>query len=184
MAWYDVVHLDRQMILTGTFGGVNTTWTMPVTDETVDTIILGPDFGANAGKILAPTDVSATTVTLAGDYSAGPVVIGRSFTMSVELTRPYRRDYNGIADVQARITIRQVTAQYHNTGYLKLRASMNNRTDRTKEIDVDPLDTRGYIKAWFNGNAENMRLFIESTKPKPCTVTALEYIVDYSPMRG
>lgn len=183
MAWYDVVHLDRQMILTGVYAAGNTTWTMPITDETIDTIILGPDFD-DAGKILSPDDVTTDTVTLAGDYSDGPVVIGRSFTMSVELTRPYRRDYNGIADVQARMTLRQMTAQYHNTGNLRLRASMNNRTDRIKELDVDPIDVRGYIKAWFSGNAELMRLFIESTKPKPCTVTALEYILDYEPRRG
>ena len=185
ISWYALNHLDRQFILTGSYdsGADETTWTLPVTDNTVDTIILGPDF-QEAGDIVGPDSVSGNTVKKDGDWSDGEVAIGRAYTMSIELTRPYIQDRNGNADTDAWVQIRQVVATFHNTGALTIRTSMLNRNDRKREMDVDPIDARGQLTAWHNGNAFEARTFIESYSPKPCTVIGVEFTVDYAPRRG
>jgi len=184
MAWYDIVMLDRMVIKTGSLAGSDTQWTLGFNDDGLDAIVLGPDFGANAGDIITPSSNSSGTVQFDGtDYTAGPVAIGRLYTMAAELTRPYVRDFNGIADFDAWLTLRQITAEHRNTGQYRFRATYPNRADRTKELDVDPLED-GFLKAWFNGRAKETRMFIESTSAKPCTITALEWIVDYVPRMG
>lgn len=183
--WFSVVQLDRMFILTGSYGAPNTTWTLPdsVVDNTLDKIVLGPDFGSSFGQIIDVLSSVSGTVTAAGDYSAGDVAIGRTFPMSVEMTRPFVRDGNGFADPDAFVGIRQFTASYVNTGALQLRSSMTQRSDRTKSIDVDPIQG-GQLKAWFNGRADLNRLFIENNSPKPSVVPSVEYIVDYEPRMG
>ena len=186
MNWYDIVHLDRQFVVTGVYDGGSdtTTWTLPMEEESVDAIVLGPDFGNDAGDILEPDTVVDDEVELEGDWSAGEVVIGRNYAMSIELSPQYVRDQQGNADVDAWVTYRQITTAHHNTGTYTIRATMPRRTDRVKTFDHDPIEKRGFTKAWFNGNSKDMRIFIENATPKPCTITSVEFIVDYEPRRG
>ena len=181
--WYDLVHLDRMMVKSGSLSGSNTVWTLDTTDNTLNAIVLGPDFGADGGKILTSGFTnSGGTVTYSGtNYTAGEVAIGRQYTMSIELSRPYYRDGNGHADFDAWLGIRYITALYHNAGYLKIKTTMPGRTDRTKTHDVDPVDARGHVRAWHNGNSELIVTTLENDNPKPCTVTAVEWVADYLP---
>jgi len=171
------------MVVTGSMSGSNTVWTLPMTDNTLDAIVLGPDFGANSGGVLTSGfSNSSGTVTYSGaNYTAGEVAIGRQYTMSIELTRPYVRGRNGQSDFDAWVDVRYVTALYHNCGYLKIKTTMSNRTDRSKVHDVDPVDARGHVRAWHGGNAELITTTLENDNPKPCTVTALEWLVNYIP---
>jgi hypothetical protein len=74
---------------------------------------------------------------------------------------------------------------YHNTGALSLRRSMDGRaTDRVDDIDVDPIDRRGTLVSNINGNAEQARFFIENYSPKPSTVTAIQYEFDHTSRRS
>lgn len=185
MAWYDIVHLDRIVSLTGVESGGTTTWTLPFDDSTLDTIVLGPSFGSTLhGSILTPTTNTGTSVTLTGDYSAGPVVIGRGFTKSIELTRPFIKDASEAPDPDAWVTMRKLVARYQNTGYLKIKTTQASRADR--EVDVDPstIDARGDLIAWHNGRAEDIRQFIQNDNPKPSTVSMIEFNVDYAPREG
>ena len=185
MAWYDIVHLDRIVSLTGVHSGGTTTWTLPFNDNTLDTIVLGPSFGSTLhGSILTPTTNTGTSVTLTGDYSAGPVVIGRGFTKSIELTRPFVRDAQDTADPEAYLTTRKLVARYQNTGYVKIKTTQANRSDREVEYDPATIDRRGDLIAWHNGNAETLRHFLQNDNPKPSTVSMIEFTVDYAPREG
>jgi hypothetical protein len=182
--WTAIINLDRQVELTGTYSGGNTTWTLPIPDETLDCIVLGEQFGSQAGDIKTPDSVNGATVTLAGDWSAGPVVIGRKYILTAKMTRPYIRDRRGFADADAWLQIREVTTYHHLTGAYQLRTVMPRRGDRVKEFEQDTLDDRGTYKARFNGNAQDMQIWIESDSPKPCTITGVEFIVDYASRNG
>lgn len=184
MAWYDIVHLDRIVSLTGTESGGTTTWTLPFDDDTLNTVVLGPSFGASNGTILTPTSNTGTTVTLTGDYTDGPVVIGRRFTMSVELTRPFIRDATDAPDPEAWVTTRKLVARYQNTGFLKILTTQANRANREVEFDPALIDARGDLIAWHNGNAEDIRHFLQNDNPKPSTVSMIEFNVDYAPREG
>jgi hypothetical protein len=172
--WYDVVHLDRRREVTGTYVNPTTTWTLGFTDNTLNAIVLGPDFGTDFGKIVTPATNSGGTVTFAANYSAGEVMIGRLFTMSTKLTRPYnRRQGDGRAEVAAFLSIQRVHAPYHNTGALDVRADFPDISivpARTESIDVDPITKRG----------EDVDIYIENATAKPCTVPSIELIVDYA----
>ena len=183
------VCLDRKIRQTGSYdaGDDETTWTLPITDETIDTIVLSDDFGALAGTIIEGDDVtvSGTAVTVADDYSAGEVLLGRAFTKEIQLSRPYRRDGKGIAYVRERLTLRRIVAHYFRTLTVSIKATMALRSDRTKTFTASG-NTRaeGVLKAWFNGNAADMSLYIRNTTPKPSTVTSLEILADVSSMTG
>lgn len=183
MAWYDVVMLDRLVVKTGSLSGSDTQWTLGFNDDSLDTIVLGPDF-SSPGDIVTIDSNSSGTVQVDGqDLTTGDVAIGRSYTMAVELTRPYVRDFNGVADFDAYLTIRQIIGQHRNTGQYRFRSVYPNRSDRTKALDVDPVED-GYLRAWLNGRAKDTRMFLEATSAKPATITGLEWIVDYVPRMG
>jgi len=171
-----VVYLDRMARLTGSLNGSDTEWTFPVSDETVDTIVLAD------GTVLTPTSVSGQTVTFVGtDYTGQEAIIGRGFTMSAKLTRPYRRDNDKIADIDAKLFIKRIAAFYHNSAGLRIRTVLPNRSDRTKSMDLSAVDAVGDLHAWLNGEAGHMDVYLENTTPKPSTVTAVEYTCDYEP---
>ncbi len=181
--WPWQVHLDRKVCLAGTYSAPNTSWTLGFTDNTLNAIVLSNEFGA-PGTVLTPDSNSAGTVTIAGDYSAGCVLIGRLYAMSVELSRFFRRNNRGVADINDWVQVQKVVAAYHNSGPFTLRAAMTNRTDRTKTFTQSPGSlSAAYatLEAWFNGRAEDLTVYIESTNPKPVIVSSLKFLTMNSP---
>jgi len=181
-----VIHLDRMMRVIGTYdaNADETSWTLPVADDSLDTIVLSNTFGDNAGETLEPDTNSAGTVTKSGDWSNGEVVIGRSFTQSIELSRVYVRDRNDRADTDAWVQIRETVASFQDTQGLMIRSRMPRRQDRITRLMGERIRDRDELNAWHNGNASDMRQFLEQSTAKPCTITAVEYMVDYAPRLG
>jgi hypothetical protein len=179
--WFDILHLDRFVEVTGTYSNPTTTWNIGFTDNTLDAIVLGPDFGASFGDIITPATNSNGVVTFAADHSAGEVIIGRLFPMTVELSREYVRDVNSTAYLDNRATLRELVAMYHQTGALTLKRTMTGRADATVVLDEDPIIERGTLKARFNGDLDQMTLYIQNNTAKPCTIVSLEYILNHRP---
>lgn len=180
-----VVHLDRQFELTGVYSDPNTTWTLPdsVEDDTLDTIVLGPDF-TDSGGVKTPSN-SAGVLTLVGDWSAGEAIIGRGYTMSVELSEQYVRDFNNIAVQTGRLQIKRIDTHHHNSMAYSIRANMRARsTDREKSLDSSTIVESGTLTAWFGGNSKDLKLFIENDTPKPSTISAIELLVQHADRRG
>lgn len=181
--WPWQVHLDRKVILAGAYSSPNTTWTLPFTDNTLNAIVLSNEHGA-PGTILTPDSNSAGSVVIAGDYSAGCAIIGRLYAMSVELSRFFRRNNRGVADLTDWVQVQKVVAAYHECGPFTLRASMTGRTDRTKTFTQDDGSlSAAYatLTAWFNGRADALTVYIESTNAKPVLVSSLKFLTQNSP---
>ena len=116
------IFLDRQLTLTGSYSSPSTTWTIPFVDATVDTIVLGAAHGTNAGLILTPDSNVGQAVKVTGDYSAGTATVGRMFTMTVELSRPFVRDAQGTADTNDPVhVLPRFVQQLHGDGDLSKR---------------------------------------------------------------
>jgi hypothetical protein len=177
--WPYPVHLDRMMQVTGGYdsGTGNTTWVMPSSDESIDAIIPGSDFGSLAGTVLTPDTVVGDTVTLAGNYSAGPVILGRKFSLDIELSPQYTRTADGFSRVDVWTQIRRITSTYERTTHLTIKAEQNNRADRSKSIALTA-KADGLLSAWFRGKAPDITISLLSEEPGPCVVPSLEILVD------
>lgn len=117
-----LVHLDRRASLTGVYNaGTNlTTWTLPYADATTFTAVLGDSFGNNAGIPLAITRPDSSHVAATGDWSAGPVYIGRNYTMRYRFSTIYLRDYPAnVAITNGKLKLKRLLVNYDKSGYFR-----------------------------------------------------------------
>lgn len=181
--------LDSRMIVDGVYdaGSGTTSFTLPVAEE-IDTVVLGNEFDGAAGRTLTPLPSSTTSVVyVTGQFVSGPCMLGRKYNMSVELTRPFRRDREGRAVISDRIQMRMVQTSHSNSGDYIVRASMPNRTDRERAFSPpsdELLDELGSLRTMLNGDTKSMRLFLETQSAKPCTISAVEYTAEIAEKSG
>lgn len=190
------VKLDRRSCLgTGVYSAIDdeTTWTLPINDDSFDTIVLSDDHGSAAGTELTSLtiddQVDPYEVTVSGDYSAGDVVIGISMTARAQLTRPFIRNRNGQAYSDAYVGVKKVTTAHdsgtQDQGKYQIRTSMPNRSDRTKIFNRDRrAEEAGRFPAWMNGNAATMDIYLENNGARPFTITSVEFLCDATRRQG
>ncbi len=187
-AWPFEVSLDRKLCLIGVYSDPNTTWTLPFTDATIDTIVLSDDFGET--DIIIPADSNdGTNVVAAGDYSAGVAMLGRLFAFSIELTRPFRRRFDGSAELDVWTTINRIAAGYRSSGPLSIRVAYPDRPDLTFAIPTQSENALSsaaiaLLTGWVQGNAELMRIFLESTTAKTVVIPSVDIYCHHQPNRG
>lgn len=176
--------LDRQYQLThsGTTSGPDTTtWTLPIADAKVDTLILGDDFGVNAGTVY-PVVPSGNTVTLTGTFTAGPVVIGVAFPASVQLTRPFSGTRGQNPDFTSHAQVRHVDVSHHKSGpYTVQHAWLDNRVTRTRTFSDDhsaDAESTGRFRARLNGNADKSVYSIVMPEPKRVLIASVYFELD------
>ena len=185
--WPWQVRLDRKLCLAGEYSDPDTTWTLPFTDTTINRIVLSNEFGA-PGTILTPDSNDGTSVVIAGDYSAGCCMLGRTYEMLVELTRFFRRRFNGTADLDSLVSVLKVVAAYRESGPFTLKRTIGNHADQELTFtqddgEISDSSTR-ILEAWFNGDADNARIFIISESPKPVIVNSIDVLTDEEDQRG
>ena len=173
------LHMDAKIILIGEYDDssdpITTVWTLPFADATYDTIVLSSHFGAQAGTVFAPDSITNRKVRLAGDWSGGKVAIGRSFSRSVKLSRPYRRDSRNVSLIGDRISIQKIITEHLNAYGYSIRAELTGRASRTKVFAPSAVDAQGEVVAWHSGDAEHLDVYLEDSSVKPSTITALEF---------
>jgi hypothetical protein len=197
--WAYPIHLDRQMALTGVHAAGTTTWTLPSNfnglGSTINRVVLGPAFTSNSGKWLASTSTendevastigyTATTITASGDYSAGEVVLGRFFTETLELTRPFLRDPQGAVDFKTSILLRDITSVHAKAGSYTIRVA---HTDRPVTYNLDTkyqpdavMDEYGFHEAAALNDVENLEVSFTSVSPVPLVISGVQWIGDYA----
>lgn len=188
--WYDVVHLDRLCVI-GTsdlsYSDPTTTITLPLTDNTLDTAILGPSYGNNSGKVITLDTNGAGTATIVdagNDYSTGEIVVGRGYTFQMQLTRPFYTGSGRMADFDAELQIREISANLHRTAYATIRTEMAGRASRSKNYDTNNIQERVLLNAYFNGDAKKMSIFLENNQPKPSTFSSVQFVGHHLPRTG
>ena len=184
--WDYPVRLDNRVTKTGVYAGGWTTWTLDVPDATLDTAVLGPAFGSSAGTVLSLNRVHASAYKTAGDYSAGDVQLGRGYTMRAVLSRPYIRSEDGSTILDGTVRIHKFITNHKDTGEYTLqvehtrRASSKTRS-KTFTPTFDLIEPEGSFQMLVKGRAVDATLSISSTSPKPCIITAAEYVCSWSP---
>lgn len=185
--WPWQVRLDRKLCLVGVYSDPDTTWTLPFTDATINRVVLSNDF-ANPGTTLTPDSNDGTSVVKAGDYSAGCAMLGRTYEMLIELTRFFRRREDGSADLDSWVSLQKVVAAYKESGPFTLKRTIGNHADKSVTFSQDDGeisdDSTRTLEAWFDGIADDARIFIISENPKPVIVSSVDIVADVEDRRG
>lgn len=179
--------MDSRIELTGVYNSATgkTEWTLPFNDTTIDSVVLGNDFGALAGLVVPVQSVSHGLAFAVGRYNAGPCLLGRRFTANIDLTRPFRRDQNNHAILGDRLQMQLVQTAHSNTGAYSVVASMPNRTDRTREYNPTGLiEESGSFRVPMNGDTKTMQLSIQSDSPLPFTIASVDYTAEVAVKAG
>lgn len=177
-AWAYPVHGDRRFTATGVYAAGVTTWTLPGgltgNGSTLTTIVLGPAFGGSSGNTLTITGYGATTVSIAGDYSAGQATICRNFTLSVTPTRPFATDGTGRPNVADAMMIETLTLRHRDTCAYAVTASMSGTSDRTRSVDFGNTPTTGKLFTLLGGEADAVTHVIADSSVRPVVINGME----------
>ena len=183
MGWPYQVCIDRATLLTGVFASGTTTWTVPYKDTTLDSIVLGPDFGTFAGTVVdvasAVVSGATTLVTATGNYATGVAAVGRSYLSRVRLSTPQLKDGRGFATNGVELWLEEINPVFQDLGSVTFRRSMSGVDDTEQTISEIGFDTFKNAKArlLFNGAMDDTTIYVESTSPKPFVLTSIEYLV-------
>jgi hypothetical protein len=180
MATYPYVpRLDGRVTRTGVYNALadETTWTLPLADETYNCIVLSSDFDDDEGKVVAVANNTGSSVIADGDYSSGEVCLGRKFTLSIELTRPFARARDGAARLDIAVNLKKLLTNHVGTGSYTLRCVQDGYTTQSVTFDAgDGQTATGTFEGWFMGSFDDIRLLIETSDPRPFVITGLRYI--------
>jgi hypothetical protein len=186
------VRLDRRVIAVGSYVKPYTTWHVHFPDDGINRVVLSSYFGASAGAVLVPSSVvvsgSTTSITVGGDYSAGPVMIGKTYPMRVQLTRPFIRDAEGHADFFSFTSGSEIRTSDKGSGRYTIRAAREappTRADRTKTTGqaLGSIRDRGTLRAFFSGDSSKTTITLEGDDPTPVNIAGVEHIGQYEARR-
>jgi hypothetical protein len=121
---------ELETVLNDTTDGIGASHT--ATDNGDGTVTVVPNDMFD-GSLATPTGTAITNLTITstdvpdlvvarGDHSAAAAYVGRTYTMTVELSKIYPREENSPI-VTGRLQLKDITTLYENTGYFKLQVT-------------------------------------------------------------
>jgi len=191
-------HMDRKVSVTGSYSSATkmTTFTCPFEDANIDTVILADQWGDRKGQVIASTNTTTggvTTLTVSGDFSTYPAILGKSFTMSAQLTRPFVKDQNQIV-VQGTTQIRLMDVLFKNTTTFTVEITPRGRPTKTQKYNAarygsavfgqTSTDDFGRYRTTVFGSASDTDIVLKNDTPFPSLFTNLEYTLNFVPSRN
>lgn len=174
-----VVNTDRTFAgLSGTFGGANTTFTLPggLVDNTINRVV------KSDGTVYTATSV-AGVVTVSGQNLAGAtVLIGRSYDLSVQLSRAHARNQDGTARLGTEVDHRETVYRLTNSGDITVTTTGSAAAATTSRVasTAVPAGTLDSFEFRVNhpGNAKTLTNTITSSDCRPVTISSIDYAVE------
>ena len=199
--WLHAPFMDRRVRLTGTFAAGKTTWALTATPtvasgssqfngfgSTLNTVFLGPAFGASNGNTVLLDEYTTTSVKTTGNYSAGEVWIGRFFGVSVEKNRQFVRGQDGQVDIGSPTHVVAIDVSHANTSGYTVRTSYSPYPDRSivfASSDGKTPQDFGKLVTTLAGEsgakAGALRVFIEDSSIRPLSITQTRWTLSYQP---
>lgn len=193
------VRLDRKfMVESGAYEeiGDETTWTLPIEDDTITNVVLGPEFDALAGTFVVATasrGSGETVLVVAGDYSGFPVIVGRPYEMDIQLSQQYMRNVDGNT-VNGTVQLLTTTIRHKAAKFYEVKVTPYKRETFIHEFNApvvgNPdfnnllLEADGEFRCRVLGAAHNTEIHITNDSPYPCTLVDMEFAVRFIPLRG
>lgn len=112
---YEVL-LDRRVTQTGSYdaGTGVTTWTLPYGDATDIKVITGSAHSSPGVELKATLD--GTSVTVAGDYSAGDVYLGQPYEARYRFSPQFSRTRNGVVKTNGYLLLSNLDVSFDKAG--------------------------------------------------------------------
>jgi hypothetical protein len=186
MPWMPL--LDQREKVTGTYnaGTGLTTFTTSWDNEDDAEIILGTDFPVPGQQLKVNAYATAFTITVKGNWSAGPVYIGRPYTMTVELSKIYVRE-NNAPILNGRLQLQDLTILFELTGYYKLQVTSDGGRDVKSEtfegkilggglaVDDATLDDSGAQKHTIHSRGEDTKIELMNDTASQSVITSIQW---------
>ena len=174
------IRMDHMVEVCGTYSAPDTTFTLPFnpTDAGINAIVLSSAFGSEAGTVITTgLSVGPSDVVVTGDYSAGRVMLGRTYDMELELTPPFLRLQDNNAMLRTDLRIQRVVARHQVGGDYEIVGTRSDRpTQGTAFAATDKtVDENGEHKSQVRGLADKTTITLKATGPRPTTLVQALY---------
>tara|TARA_B100000795_G_scaffold146636_1_gene109889 strand:+ start:10221 stop:12530 length:2310 start_codon:yes stop_codon:yes gene_type:complete len=186
------ISMDRQVTLTGTYDAVTnlTTFVTPYPHLNETRIVLSTDFATGlVGEVLNVSYPTGTTITAYGNFSAGSVIAGATFTSSVKMSRLFPRDpQNQRATITSgRFQLRNMSFNFKETGYFQVEVSPDFRDAKTftftgriigsgnNKVGVPAIEALGRFRVPVMAKSDGVSIRITNSSEKPFNITSIDY---------
>ncbi len=185
-------NMDRKVIVTGVYdsGTKLTTFTLPFADSSMDTVILGDQWGVRKGQVITSSTPTSTTLTVSGNFSDYPVIIGKSYTMEAELSPPFVKDDSDIV-VQGNLQLRNLDILFQDASVFTVEVTPRGRPTTTRKFissrfgsavfGQQDIQETGRYRLPIRGNASDTKIVIKNDTPFPSLFTNLEFTGGFTP---
>jgi hypothetical protein len=187
------VHLDRRVLLTGSYdSGTNkTTWTLPYAESDTMQVVLSGDFPSSKGGILTIERPTSSTITAVGDYSGGDAYVGRPFTTRVQLSEPFMRDKSGSPILDGRLQLKRLLVRYANSGAFRVEVTPQARDTFTyvnsgkrlgdaSFLIGSPAVSTGSFNVPIMSRSDRVIVELVSDSYLPCSFQSADWVAEYT----
>lgn len=118
-----VVHLDRGVYVTGSYNAGNntTSFTLPYpVPPSGYTMVAGTSFTGKVGKRLVFSANGSNTVSVPGNWTAGPVFFGQDYTARYRFSEQHVKDQNQVAITNGKLKLRRFYLDFTDSGYFRV----------------------------------------------------------------
>jgi hypothetical protein len=173
------IFFDHKVIATGTYdaGPNETTYTFPFPYRPLKMVNVA------TGSVRDVTILTDTTCKVTGNF-ADKCIFGRPIEMDLYLSRPYPRNEQGLAMIDHRIVIKNITVKHSRTVAYDLfvdRAAEASFVESfRKQLGQEPYGFAevGVQRTGVHWNSESLILAVFNSTCRPCTILGLEYEVE------
>ena len=193
--WLYSAKLDRRFVIQGVASGPpnSTLWTLPIKDPTVTIGIFGPEY-ANAGESFPVSPVNGTDPTELFAYgvnaTAYPCILGRAYSMDIDLSPQFARDRNGNAMSGGTLSLRRLVTVHTNTGEYDVMVTYTPASIRPSRVtafnkldgsgDETIVEGHGRHITFIQGDSEHVLVSLQNSSPRPCHINSVTFEGDYS----
>ena len=191
-------HMDRKVVNTGVYSSATklTTFTLGFLDSNMDTVILGDQWGDRKGQQISATTGSAggvTTLTVSGDFSTYPCIIGKSYEKRVRLSPPIVKNDRDIP-VQGSLHIRTLDVIFEDSISFDVEVTPRGRPLKTRRFSssrygsavfgTQSIQPYGKFTVQVRGDSTDTVIEIVNSSPFPSIITNIEFLCGFVPSRS
>lgn len=185
-------HMDKKVLVTGVYSASTklTTFTVPFTDSAMDTVVLADQWESRRGQVISSSTPTSTTLTVSGDFSEFPAIIGKSYNMSVELSPPFVKDESNIV-TQGNLQLKTLDILFQDTSFFTVDITPRGRDTTTRKFVANRFGSAifgeqniqeyGRYKIHVRGNAQDTTIVINNDSPFPSLFTNFEFVGGFTP---
>jgi hypothetical protein len=170
------VFFDHKVIATGTYsaGPNETTYTFPFPYRPLKMVNVA------TGTVRDVTILTDTTCKVTGNF-ADKCIFGRPVEMDLYLSRPYPRNEQGLAMIDHRLLLKNITVKHSRTVAYDLFVERGPEPSFVESFRKQPgledygVAEVGVQRTGIHWNTESLRIAIFNSTCRPCTILGIEY---------